>query len=172
MFSSQFIFMLDTLFALFISILPICKGTVITRQEKGRAHNDNVSETNWDCWVASSINYQGRRWSEETPQPYRISQAAMLCVEAERGRVTDRYTMRVKATPSALCIQKQWDLGRPRGPRQTLWNYSFPPTSSDCSSPTAGPLPLTAQTVCLVHILHPTCSGTNKRLNSTQKHLI
>lgn len=50
----------------------------------------------------------------------------------------------MKATPSTLCIQKQWDLGRLRGPRQTLWNYSFPPTSSDRSASLCWRLKLSA----------------------------
>lgn len=51
-----------------------------------------------------------------------------------RGQVTNRQALRAKATPSALCIQKQWDPGRQRGPRQTCWNYSFPPTGSGCTT--------------------------------------
>lgn len=75
------------------------------------------------------------RWSAETSRSSRISQTTRLSVKAQKGQVTNSQTPRVKATPSALCIQKQWDPGRLRGPRQTLWNYSFPPTSSDCWPP-------------------------------------
>lgn len=76
--------------------------------------------------------------------PYWISQTTRLSVNAEKGQVTNSQTAWVKATPSTLCIQKQWDLGRLRGPRQTLWNYSFPPTSSDRSASLCWRLKLSA----------------------------
>lgn len=85
----------------------------------------------------------------------RFHRRRRLRVEADRGQVTNRQTLRAEATLSALCIQKQWDPRRLRGPRQTSWNYSFPPTGSDCTAHTAGLRLLTAQTVCLsrLHIL-------------------
>lgn len=78
----------------------------------------------------------------------RFHRRRRLRVEADRGQVTNRQTLRAEATLSALCIQKQWDPRRLRGPRQTSWNYSFPPTGSDCTAHTAGLRLLTAQTVC------------------------
>lgn len=85
----------------------------------------------------------------------RFHRRRRLRVEADRGQVTNRQTLRAEATLSALCIQKQWDPRRLRGTRQTSWNYSFPPTGSDCTAHTAGLRLLTAQTVCLsrLHIL-------------------
>lgn len=73
-------------------------------------------------------------------QPHRISQTARLNVEAEKGQVTNRQTLRVKATPSALRIQKQWesDLGGWGDRDRHCGIIHF---HSDCTTQTAG-LPL------------------------------
>lgn len=132
--------------ALFISVHPVCKGA--TKQKKGGqmmmimfqgqieavgSHQALISK------AADSVQRCCRRISFHRRQG---------CVLRPGYKQTD-----TASEGHAKCTLHSVP---GRGPRQTLWNYSFPPTCSDCTTQTSAGLPLlTAQTVWLsqVHIL-------------------
>lgn len=169
MFSLRFIFLLDKQLVLFIFILPACKGAIIRTQQKGGQTMMIMFQRQIET-VGSHQALISRVADRAKRRCNRIRfHRRQGCVSRQRGArlQTDK---RCKWRPHQVhcAFRNNEILGGWGDPDRHYEIIHFHPLAE-----TTGLLVLTAQTVWLsqAHILHPTYSVMNKRLNQSQKHI-